>query len=489
MSLRRRGSCSCHCSARLLTSSFFLVADLLPMAFTGLRPPSMSSVWAADASPTGGGLCRADVSEEQCQSLYRLRERRGGYSRLEVPSRVLLRELGLLGGVGDPDEAARFPSAATVARPLAFDYEFIEVFAGVAPSRSALRRKASGWALRLSYVRVDGSQNVRVLEWLVWMISRGRVGALFLGPAASACHALVRPAWRRVGAQMPLCEQRSARLADVSLVLLRCCQRAGAIGVDELRAAGRLRRRPGWARLAAGRGFELAETSACSLGAPGRQSSYLLHMGLPADALRSPCRGFHSHAPAGPDAGRHSLATLWPPVADFWASAIAAACLRQRRGSPPASASGVGFERPVVNLLAGCLLWRLGRRWRWRQPAHINWLEQRALHALVRERVRRGDSGRCVVLVDSRVALCSGAKGRSPSRALGARWRTTLHWRIGGRIYLGLLFVPTRKKPADAPSRFRPLDPPAGPLPEQWRLGSDRDRACWLRWCATPQAG
>ena len=42
----------------------------------------------------------------------------------------------------------------------------------------------------------------------------------------------------------------------------------------------------------------------------------------------------------------------------------------------------IGCELPYVNVLADTLQWRVERRWRWRKPAHINLLEQRAVHEI-----------------------------------------------------------------------------------------------------------
>ena len=108
-----------------------------------------------------------------------------------------------------------------------------------------------------------------------------------------------------------------------------------------------------------------------------------------------------------------------------------------------------------------------------------------AYQAFVKQRARRQESGRCALLVDSRVTLCSGAKGRSPSEALGRRWRLTLPWLIGGKLYIGFFFVPTRKNPSDAPSRFRSLWLPAGDLPRAWDRLASGDFAEWDLWIKT----
>ena len=87
-----------------------LAALLLPLAQGDLRAPARPVVWATDASPTGGGIARADISVKQARELYRLREKEGGYSKLEAPARRALREEGLLGLPCMDEELFSFPS-------------------------------------------------------------------------------------------------------------------------------------------------------------------------------------------------------------------------------------------------------------------------------------------------------------------------------------------------------------------------------------------
>ena len=108
---------------RAEAGELLLAALLLPFAEGDLRAPVRPTVWATDASPTGGGIARAAVTVQQAQELYRLREKRGGYSKLELPARQALREEGLLGLPGMAEELAGFPSLASPERPVAFSLQ------------------------------------------------------------------------------------------------------------------------------------------------------------------------------------------------------------------------------------------------------------------------------------------------------------------------------------------------------------------------------
>eukprot|EP00959_Pyramimonas_sp_CCMP1952_P024714 518767-Pyramimonas_sp.AAC.1 len=62
--------------------------------------------------------------------------------------------------------------------------------------------------------------------------------------------------------------------------------------------------------------------------------------------------------------------------------------------------------------------WEELRRWAWRSPGHINILESNVVVNLLEGLIRNGGDRRFAALIDSRVTLCSQAKGRSSSRAL-----------------------------------------------------------------------
>ena len=102
---------------RAAAGELTLAALLLPLAQSDLRAPALPGVWSVDASPEGGGITHAAVSAPQAQELFRLREKRGRYSKLESPARCALREEGLLGRPGSSQEEALFPASEDPIRP------------------------------------------------------------------------------------------------------------------------------------------------------------------------------------------------------------------------------------------------------------------------------------------------------------------------------------------------------------------------------------
>jgi hypothetical protein len=83
---------------RSAASELVVAAALAPLAVTDVRAPYHSAVYATDASPTGGGVVVIEdaLTPEVADTLWRRRERRGGYSRLEGSAVETARAFGVL---------------------------------------------------------------------------------------------------------------------------------------------------------------------------------------------------------------------------------------------------------------------------------------------------------------------------------------------------------------------------------------------------------
>ena len=73
--------------SRRAAAELAVASILAPLAVADLRAPYSSALFATDASPTGGGITVIDnaLAPDTADLLWRHRERKGGYSRLEVP--------------------------------------------------------------------------------------------------------------------------------------------------------------------------------------------------------------------------------------------------------------------------------------------------------------------------------------------------------------------------------------------------------------------
>ena len=112
--------------SRSVANQLVLLAALAPLALHEISARYDPDVYATDASNTMGGICKARVGEEVVETLWRHCKSKGAYTRLLSQAEVLMRRLEL------HEEGRDEPTINAVQRPLAYSFDFIEVFAGSA---------------------------------------------------------------------------------------------------------------------------------------------------------------------------------------------------------------------------------------------------------------------------------------------------------------------------------------------------------------------
>ena len=152
-----------------------------------------------------------------------------------------------------------------------------------------------------------------------------------------------------------------------------------------------------------------------------------------------------------------------------------------RMVSSPQFADPPAFQTPWSNGVSRGGPWRVLAEWTWARPSHINIQEAGAERRLIRSLCHQGFRGRFNLLEDSRVTILSGAKGRSSSRALRYQLGLSLPYQLGGNLYPGRHYTPSKLMPADHPSRGRSLPPLSAAAPG-WLgpAGSVRELELWL---------
>ena len=220
---------------------------------------------------------------------------------------------------------------------------------------------------------------------------------------------------------------------------------------------------------------------ACGMGSPFASSYHLIGGNFDVTSLAVACPGCPIHLPSGGDL--QELAEPWWPVfsvalAKLVEKAVGLFHFHAEEGLPP------GFQAPWSNAVCRSKNWRVLDRWHWKRSGHINVLEAGAERRLVRHLCKRRQTGRINVLEDSRVTILSGAKDRSSARALRGQMCLSVPYQIGGNLYLGRHWCPSKLMPADYPSRDRDLPPETADTPS-W-LGPDGKVEDLMPWLQVP---
>ena len=130
-----------------------------------------------------------------------------------------------------------------------------------------------------------------------------------------------------------------------------------------------------------------------------------------------------------------------------------------------------------VDAVAAACPWGVTASYKYRSASHINLQEARAVCREVCElsATWSGRPSRMIFLNDSQVCVGAFTKGRSSSRKLNPILRANGLMCVAMGLVLNLVWISTNANPADYPSRFRPLPPPA-PVP-YWAAALFNDAA------------
>ena len=120
-------------------TELLLMCVLAPVMQADLRVEPAPVLYMLDASPFGGGICKADFSEVAIAELWRHTEQRGYYTKLQQGASMALQELGLepeptCGPDTDDSQLlaprTTFKSVSETLRDSAVAFDCVELFSG-----------------------------------------------------------------------------------------------------------------------------------------------------------------------------------------------------------------------------------------------------------------------------------------------------------------------------------------------------------------------
>ena len=438
---------------RSVADELVLAAVLAPMMASDLGAPWLEQVFATDACETGGAIVSAPCSLATVRELWRASDRKGG------PSRVLAKEEAMLRRI-DPDweertaepfaddrDADDFPS---IGRPLTLRFASLGLGFSSACCLDALASR--GWQVGpwLDLSPGAGPEIAfRAFLWALYLLESGRLDSLVAVPPVASFSPSCVPPLRSWLAPFGF-RKGLKKVRHDSCVALRCillvafCEKAGVPAVIIQPQASIMRALPSWRALRDRPACVSLTVSLNSFGAPCVRPCEVLGVHLFLDSL-------------GGDTHGAGTCEDIPPLPGLSAELLSADLDRaiQSRISRVSALTPdtEGLENAWVNDLALTATWTTEQAFLWPRPVHINILETSTFGRLMKMLAARGGNVRFASLIDSNVARCSLAKGRSSSRALSQALDRVAATAIGYGLYAALPFCPTRLMPADGPSR------------------------------------
>ena len=439
---------------RSVANEMTLLAVLMPLAVIDLTAQYDKHIYCSDASCQRGAVLKAQVNDRIAEILWKCSRSKGAYSRLSSPLEALLQRLDL-----DTGESMQMRGVSPD-RPLAFSFEFLEVFAGAARVTKFISELGIvvGPPLDLSLSKEYDLTNSRVIEWLTFLVGEKRLLGFMLNPPCTTFSIMRRPRLR--SAEVPYGFEpgdpqtaTGTALAQRSFQVVAVGDRNASCGVLETPHSSYMKHLPSWNHL---RNLEtVSETrcDSCRYGSPHLKSFRFL--GLRVDlgevSLRCQCTSKHLLIEGKLTKGSATYTDL---LAAALARTIASGIRRCKNDLSKVSEVPLkGLESQLVNSLMISSKWEVVASWKFRKESHINILEEAAVLKLCQKIASCGKPLRVTLIVDSHVAQASTNKGRTSSLGLGSILRRVTALCLAAGIYLHVAYIPTRLNCADDPTR------------------------------------
>eukprot|EP00435_Cladocopium_sp_Y103_P053730 s754_g17.t1 len=201
---------------RSVANELVLLATLMPLALSDLGAEYMPTIFATDASNDKGAICSAAVPKSISASLWQSCRCKGSYTRIMSPAEVILKRNGLF-----DEEKLLQKEPIGPDRPLAYDFDFIEVFSGASLISKVLSERGFtvGPPLDIGISLEYNLGMAHVMEWLTYLISSKKLLAFFVSPPCTTFSIMRRD-----------CE---ALRAHLDLILMTLKLRSGTFSVKE----------------------------------------------------------------------------------------------------------------------------------------------------------------------------------------------------------------------------------------------------------------
>ena len=447
---------------RLTANELVLASVLVPLMVSEISAPWLEEVFCTDASQTHGGICKAVVGSDMNEILWKCSRAKGGYSRLLSPVEAALRRANALEEVCEDTPVANAPES--VKRPLAFRFDFVEVFAGSAKVTHSM--DSLGFSCcpppDISESCEFDFMRTHVMEWLSYLIANRLVKAFMVEPPCTTFSIMRRPALRSKERPYGFCPHDSQTKTGTVLALRGLqAMHLGRInrvpGIFESPWSAKVKSLPPWKNLVSHEEVSCVRTDSCRFGSPHLKSFAFVGVHMSMHLLQQRCRRKKKHLVVQGQYTKAS-ASYVEDLADALAESLADAISEMFQGDERLEVEGL--ENQLTNEIALSAPWEVMKSWAFKGKSHINILECSSFHRLVCNLVKLKKPCRVSALLDSNVARCALSKGRTSSKGLAPIVRRTSSLALAAGVYYVLPFVPTRWNGADCPTRDKELPEP-----------------------------
>ena len=474
--------------SRKVALELVTLAVLMPLAVADIAAPIDKKLYCTDASLKKGAILETSLEDRLMQVLYRATINKGSYTRMLSPSASILKAYDL--SFEEDEDEGEATQKLPADRPIAFSFEFIEVYAGSSKITKYLAEMGviCGPALDLSLSEEYDLRRIHVISWLTFLVAERRLRSFVLEPPCTTFSIMRRPRLRSKTKPLGFMPREPKThlgnlLSCRSGQLMYTGARHNAIGLLET---------PYSSYLETYDAFRTVRCDSCRYGSEHLKSFRFLCLNLGTSLISDRCCCTTNHVRIQGTLTKGS-AIYTDKLAECIARSFYSA-LTKKDDDGSVEKSPFGLESLLVNDIMQTSKWKEASVWTFKKESHINILEEPAILRLVSRIARSGRTIRSIVITDSNVVKCATAKGRTSSRGLGPILRRVCSLCVAAGIYLNVAYIPTRLNCADDPTRDVLVRPPVSGLglsswssPDLFKLSLlgryRRWTSNWLRLC------
>ena len=448
---------------RTTANELVLASVLVPLMCAELSAEFSTQVFCSDASSNVGAFCAATVPRAVSRVLWKACKSKGAYTRMMSPVEA---EIFKLGG-SEEFEGKEEVKPTSIRRPLAYRFDFIELFAGAAKVTHSM--EAKGWSvgppIDLSHSPEYDMTSHYLMSWLSHLIQSHAIKSFACEPPCTTFCIMRRPQLRSKERPYGFDPSHPQTHTGTALALrgLQCLElgwRHGVPGWLETTYSSKMKFLPPYKTLRAKRCVDFCRTDSCRFGSPHLKPFAFLSVWAPLDRIRQRCVCKGRHVVIEGKLTKAS-AMYTDGLADALATVLSEAI--NARASADLEWDQVqtaGLENALVNQVALEAPWSTLRSWPFRRPVHINIQEAVSVLKVVEHLILKWGPQRAAILVDSNVVRCAVSKGRTSSKGLMPVIAKVNALCLAAGVQICLPFCPTRLNPSDDPTRGAALRSP-----------------------------
>lgn len=352
----------------------------------------------------------------------------------------------------------------TPERPLAFRFQFIEIFAGAAVVSQELLKLGVvvGPPIELSLSKEFDANFPHLASWISYMLVEGLLESAMVEPPCTSFSVMRSPPLRSKYVPFGHCPaDRQTKdgnmLAHRGFQIVAVGDDVGAPTLLETPNSSLMKNLPSWQNLARRRTVKTTRCDSCAYGSPHLKSFKFLHSHLQLNHSNKRCRCKGPHLKVQGSFTKASATYVQKLAESLALDFYEAMNARREKLRYEEGLEVEGLENQAVNHAVTTLDWECEKVWTFKKESHINLLEITSVLKLVERRLSEGGDMRLVSLIDSFVARGAICKGRSSSRSISRLLRRINSMLVSGGLYLTLPFCPTRHNTSDDPTRGRDI--------------------------------